>query len=397
MNILLLTDVFFPDTIGGAGRVAYHQSLELSMKGHQVHVITRNPDNKLPACESLNPCLHIHRIFTPGDDSIKLILFEIKGGLQKIKKLSRNINFHIVCIHQSLAAIGPLLSGVLKNIPAIYYFHSPWHAEFLIKSRMSGLKTGIIASIMRFIEKRVLKRTSRVIVLSRFMAGKISEIHNYPAAGITIIPGGVDLEYFHLPSGGREGMKRELALPLDKTILVTVRNLVPRMGLENLITAFGRSVLLKEKCLLLIGGRGPLEVRLKALSEKLKLKDSIKFLGYIPGEVLPRIYQAADYFILPTEQLEGFGLVILEAMACGTPVIGTPVGAIPDVIGAFDQRLIFKGTSWKDIKDKLESVIENPVSYSYKPKTVRDFVENNYSWEKVADEFEKEAMRLISP
>jgi glycosyltransferase involved in cell wall biosynthesis len=395
MNILILTDVFFPDTIGGAGKVAYHQSLELSRKRHQVHVITRNPGNRLPPFESLNPGLHIHRISMPVRGSVSLILSEIRGGLLKARELSRGMDINTVCIHQSLSAIGPLLSGVLKNIPVLYYFHSPWHEEYLIKNKRNGLKTGIAASIMRFIEKRILMKASRVIVLSRFMASKVSEIHHYPEGRITIIPGGVDLEYFHLPPAGREALKRELSLSPDKIILLTVRNLVTRMGLENLLTAFGRSEVLKEKCILLVGGRGPLEDRLKAMAEDFNLEDSVRFLGYIPGETLPRLYQAADYFILPTEQLEGFGLVILEAMACGTPVLGTPVGAIPEIIDAFDRRLISDSSDWQDLKRKMEELVNKSEDYTYNPQRCREFVEKNYSWKKTADAFEENISELL--
>ena len=72
------------------------------------------------------------------------------------------------------------------------------------------------------------------------------------------------------------------------------------------------------------------------------------------------------------------------------------MGAIPELIESFDARLLFKGTSHKKIKEKLEDVIENPNTYNYSPKTCRDFVKGAFSWEKVADEFEKEAMRLFS-
>jgi len=291
------------------------------------------------------------------------------------------------------------MSGCLKDLPAIYYFHSPWHEEFLIKRSRdivgSGLKIRIIAFSMELIEKMILKKASSVIVLSKFMSERVLKIHNCPNARIRLIPGGVDLDCFLPPGGDKEEVKKELLLPFNKTIFLTVRNLVPRMGLENLLEAFGRSEFLKRRCLLLIGGTGLLEGRLKNMAEKFNLGESVNFLGHIQQKTLPKIYQAADFFILPTERLEGFGLVILEAMACGTPVLGTPVGAIPEVIGLFDERLIFQGTTWKDIKEKIENVIENPDRYQYEPVACRKFVEENFSWEKVADEFEKEAMRLI--
>jgi glycosyltransferase involved in cell wall biosynthesis len=110
---------------------------------------------------------------------------------------------------------------------------------------------------------------------------------------------------------------------------------------------------------------------------------------------LSRYYQAADFFVLPTRELEGFGLVILEAMACGTPVLGTPIGAIPETVGLFDKNLLFEGSQGKDMKTKLEDVINRPEKYRFDPQACRKFVEERFSWEKMADAFEREVMRLI--
>lgn len=298
-----------------------------------------------------------------------------------------------------MVAIGPLLLGCCKNIPVLYYYHSPWHEEFLTKKLdgggRSGQKERVVASLMRLIEKRILLKTSRVIVLSQFMGDRVSSLHHYPADRIIRIPGGVDLKRFNLPEYGTKSVKIKLGIPLDKTIFLTVRNLVPRMGLEELIEAFNSSRILKNKGLLLIGGKGHLENRLKSLVKRYNLYDAVRFLGHIPEKDLPQMYQAADLLILPTKELEGFGLVILEALACGTPVLGTPVGAIPEVIGSFGRRLIFNGTSCSDIKKKMEELIERLDIYNFDPKVCRKFVVDNFSWKKVADDFEKVAMELI--
>jgi len=166
------------------------------------------------------------------------------------------------------------------------------------------------------------------------------------------------------------------------------------MGIENLIEAFNQSDTLRRKGSLLIGGQGFLENRLKAMVENYKLQQIIRFLGHIPEPDLPGTYQAADFFVLPTRNLEGFGLVILEAMASGTPVLGTPVGAIPEVIVAFDERLIFNGTGWREIRKKMEEVIERPDQFRFDPKACRRFVEEGFSWKKIATDFEEEMIRV---
>ena len=134
---------------------------------------------------------------------------------------------------------------------------------------------------------------------------------------------------------------------------------------------------------------------LRAMVKDYDLDGAVKFLGRVSEEDLPRYYQAADFFVLPTRELEGFGLVILEAMACGTPVLGTPIGAIPETVGLFDRKLLFEGTQSEDIKTKLEDVIIRPEIYRFDPQACRKFVEERYSWEKMADAFEREVMSLI--
>jgi glycosyltransferase involved in cell wall biosynthesis len=399
MKMMLLADVFFPDTIGGAGRVVYHLALELSRKGHDIHIVTRNDNGKWPSHQEIAPNLFVHRFFSPSKESLGLFFKETRNSCFLAKGLARKVKFDLLCTHQSLVAIGPLLSREFKQIPLIHYFHSPWHEEFLVKKREDsgkpGKKNRAVALLMRRIEKRILFRAARVIVLSEYMRDRALEIHNYTEDRAVKIPGGVDLDHYRLPTEGEAAAKEVEKLPTNKTIFLTVRNLVPRMGLETLLESFSQSRVLREKGLLLIGGRGFLENNLKAQVEGSSLQDTVHFLGYVPDEDLLQFYQASDFFVLPTRELEGFGLVILEAMASGTPVLGTPVGGIPEVIGLFDKRLIFDGTGWQDMRNKLEEVVERPDSFRFDPQDCRAFVERNFSWKKAADAFEQEAKRCI--
>ena len=117
MKVLMLTDVFFPDTIGGAGRVAYHLGLELSRKGHEVHIISRNPDGKFLNHQKYNPSIFVHRFLSPQQESIRCFLSEIKNSYSIAKNLSRQVEFEIVCIHQSMVAWGLFFQVNLKTFP----------------------------------------------------------------------------------------------------------------------------------------------------------------------------------------------------------------------------------------------------------------------------------------
>jgi glycosyltransferase involved in cell wall biosynthesis len=399
MKILMLADVFYPDTVGGAGKVIYHLAQELGGKSHEIHIITRNDDGKWPSHQELTPNLAVHRFFSPSKESLSLFLREIRNSHLLAKKLAQKVEFDLLCTHQSLVAIGPLLSRQFRQIPLIHYFHSPWYEEFLVKKQVDRAKTGIrnktIAFLMRKIEKRILFRATKVIVLSEYMRDRAREIHNYPEDRTVKIPGGVDLVRYNLANGGKGAAKEAAKLPANRTVFLTVRNLVPRMGLETLIESFNQSRVLRDKGLLLVGGKGFLEDHLKAQVKSANLQDAVRFLGYIAEKDLPLFYQASNFFVLPTRELEGFGLVNLEAMASGTPVLGTPVGGIPEVLGLFDKRLIFGGTGWRDMKNKLEEVIERPDSFRFEPQDCRAFVEANFSWKKAADAFEEEIVKLV--
>ena len=184
MKILILTDVFFPDTTGGAGRVVYYLCLELSKRGHEVHVFTRNPNKELPFFEKFKNGFFIHRFVLSENESLCLIYKEAKNSYSLAKKITNETTFDCVCIHQSMAAIGPLLSSSLRDIPIIYYFHSPWHEEYLIKKvtedNKVNLKDRIISTIMKMVERRILNRSKKVIVLSNYMREKVLQIHGYP-------------------------------------------------------------------------------------------------------------------------------------------------------------------------------------------------------------------------
>src|SRR4030042_1445343 len=102
MNILMLADVLYPDTVGGSGRVVYHLGLELSRKGHEVHVVTRNTDGRLIQEQQLYPSFYVHRFLSPQKESMNQFLSEIRYSLSIVKRLYNEIRFDIACAHQSM-------------------------------------------------------------------------------------------------------------------------------------------------------------------------------------------------------------------------------------------------------------------------------------------------------
>ena len=122
-----------------------------------------------------------------------------------------------------------------------------------------------------------------------------------------------------------------------------------RMGLENLIDAMRIVAKRVPDVLLMLAGAGPLSGELKVRIEEHGLGENVTQLGRIPDSDLPLAYRGADISVVPTEALEGFGMITLESLASGTPALVTPVGGLPEVLETFSPECIFPGTSVAEI------------------------------------------------
>ena len=227
------------------------------------------------------------------------------------------------------------------------------------------------------------------MVLSQYMKQKVMDIHRIPEDRIVVNPGGVDLDRFK-PSKKRNLLKEELQFPVGKIHLLTVRNLEPRMGLDNLLKAI---CLLKNKentVHLIIGGDGPERKNLENMIQNYGLSNDVTMTGFIRSDRLTKYYCAADFFILPTRFLEGFGLVTPESMACGTPVIGTPVGGTREILSGFDPQFLFEDVTPEAMADGITKSIESHLQYPHRYNSLRlrcrEYVEKNYSWHRHVDQ-----------
>jgi glycosyltransferase involved in cell wall biosynthesis len=137
--------------------------------------------------------------------------------------------------------------------------------------------------------------------------------------------------------------------------------------------------------LLLIGGAGSLRAHFERLAASLDLQPHVRFLGFIPEADLPRYYQAADAFVLPTRELEGFGLVTVEALACGTPVLGTAVGATPEILRPLNPLLLFRDQTPEAMAEHLGRLLETHLhereAIRHLRWACRRHVEEHYNWD----------------
>jgi glycosyltransferase involved in cell wall biosynthesis len=316
----------------------------------------------------------------------KSIMSDCRGTF---RSLEENFSFDIINFHQPFSAVGVLSSTGSRRVPLVYTCHSLSFEEYISRSSsprnpIKWLLHHLQISARKSIEQKVLKRSDQIVVLSEYTRKKLQQTYGLSSLKVSLIPGGVDLERFR-PSTDNTPIRARLDLPQDKFILFTVRNLVPRMGLENLISAFEIVQNGRRDLLLVIGGEGPLEPELKEQVRRYGVEDYVRFAGYIPDEDLPSYYQMADLFILPTIELEGFGLVTVEALASGLPVLGTPVGGTREILTKLGADYLFEDSTPQSIATGILKALNgwatNKAAYESIAQTCREAAEQHYSWD----------------
>jgi glycosyltransferase involved in cell wall biosynthesis len=218
-----------------------------------------------------------------------------------------------------------------------YGVHSPLVAE--LRDGVVGppsWKQRVAWRLAWHIERRVLKISDLVHCDSDYTRGVMAAEHPGAFSAKTVVlPGWVDAERFRPPSVSKDALRACLGAPWQAAVptFFSLRRLVPRMGLDTLVEAAAILARDGRTFRVVIGGDGPGRASLEALASARGVADRVVFVGQIPEIRLANSYAAADCFVLPTRALECFGLIVLEAYACGIPVVGVPVGAIPEVMG----------------------------------------------------------------
>ncbi|MAG91760.1 glycosyl transferase family 1 [Candidatus Woesearchaeota archaeon] len=271
-----------------------------------------------------------------------------------------------------------LLASTLKSIykkPLIVTIHG---------SDLFPLKN----SLFRYIQKSVLNACDVCTVNS--IATKNEVIRRFPEFShkIKVIPMGVDTKFF-VP----KNVKFKYKQYSNKKIALFVGRLNEQKGIEYLIKSLKNVKQKFPNTLLLIIGEGRYREKLEELVDSLELSDFVEFLGAVPHSKIIDYYNLADVFVMPsiTSKIgtEGQGLVLLEAMACGTCVIGTNTGGIPFIIKNNQSGLLVKEKSQSDLANKIIKIIGDNKLRNNFSKNASKFVKSNYSWQKIVKEFEK--------
>ncbi len=388
-HVLHVTDAFPPEH-GGVERVVEQLAAGQAARGWKVTVLTKSVPGA-PPVEMRSDGVYVLR-YPHASRPTPLVYGSTWCSTRSIARGLRLADRpDLVHYHLTLSAQGPL--GVFARTPSVYSFYGPWHGEFAVEAEELLARSGPAyraylraqMNMQRALQRRLLRRVDRIVVLSEFSRGRVAELAPQRAADAVVIPGGIDPQRF-LPGDVNETLRGELALPPDAFVVLTVRRLACRMGLDMLLDALAlvRADLPRVHCV--IAGEGPLRHELEQRAGTLGLNDLVHFLGYVPDERLPDLYRLADLFIAPTRAEENFGLIVLEAAACGTPVAATPVGSLPELLRATDPRCLAREVSAAAIAEVLRRAIaEHAEAKRHAIDVVAPRVHERFAWPRIVE------------
>lgn len=367
MNVLQIGKGWFPEESGGLNRYFYDCQQYLPNTSMAIQGLVTGSDKIVETTDK-----QVHT-FGSAEVSLKQRWSTLRNTFQGLKQREQ---YDLISTHFAMYTF-PLLD-LLKE-PMVVHFHGPWACE----GQAEGNRW-VAANAKKGIEKLVYGRAKRFIVLSEAFKSVLMSNYNVPGALVSVVPGGVDLERFNCSLQPQQA-RQQLNWDTGRPTILAVRRLAKRMGLEQLIKAIAQVKKQHPDVLLKIAGKGYQAKVLQKLIDELDLHHNVELLGYVADDVLPVCYQAADFSIVPSQSLEGFGLICLESLATGTPVLGTPVGGIPEVLSPLNDKMVLGGNQVNDLSQGIKDVLSGDLVLPSAAQC-RRYVEKNYSWTTVSDQ-----------
>ncbi len=365
-NIGLAAPYFHPH-VGGVESHVYELAKHLSARGYTVEVLTSNSENVAP--EEPMDGFVVRRAKCWG----KPFTTPIAPG---IKKLVRQGDYDLIHVHTPppITDLFVLSAARKQNVPSVLTYHCDLELEKIGKYAV-GLYN-------RALQRRVLSMAdSLVVTTTGYGRTSRSVWHIEPH----VVPNAVDPTEFH-PQIDGVCIRDKLGLDRDDFMVLFVGRLVPHKGVQHLIDAV--AVLNRDmgkKAYLVVVGKGPHEIFLRERARKVRCEKVI-FAGRVSREDLPRYYAAADVFVLPSiSRLEAFGIVTLEAMASGKPVLVSNIPGVRDVVDDGVEGLIIEPLDPKGTAKKIAWVMEHPEEARRMGEMGRKKVEEKYNWSKVVE------------
>ena len=382
-RLCIVTHTFLPH-VGGIERVVYEQGKLLMRLGFDVTVLTSRMHTaesyvvdgiKVRCYDSLNAAFGL---------GIPYPIPQVNSFKPFYKCVNETDLVHVHG-HPYLSSLYAAKLGKFTGKPVVLTQHNTFIAyEGGFWDHIEWLNDATVG-------KQVLKSADRIITVSNATKRYVLSLGANPAK-TSVLHNGVDIDRFKPKKPIRDEKRRQLGIPNDATVVLTVRRLVYKNGIDTLIETAAKALKQNPRLIFLVIGTGPDYETVQKNTQQLGISNNFRLTGFVSDIDLPNYYNAADLFVLPSKSGEGLPLVALEAMASGLPVIATNVGGISEII-----REDYGNLVPPDSPDSMaEAILEfSHTNTSALKNDLRMIVEQNFSWEKNVERLIEKYEELI--
>ena len=379
MNIAMITWEYPPRIVGGIARHCEGLAQALSELGHDVHVFTLD----FPGTSTYEEMKNIRIYRTPTEvghpNFLTWVLLFNHFMEKRIADVSQTVGLEVLHVHDWLTAPASVALKKFIRKPMVFTVHSTEHGR-------SGLHTPDSFTIDG-LEWWATYEANKVIVTSGAMKGEVCGHFNIPHEKVQVIPNAIDLSKYHGDFDRRALRARYGVQPHEKLILCIGR-LVPQKGVEYLIQAAPLVSQRYPESKFIIVGDGWYRDHLEWAANSTGRRWRITFTGFIPDSDLVSLTRAADVMVVPSIY-EPFGIVALEGMAAGVPVVASQVGGLTEFIEHDKTGVLTYPRKPDSIAWGINHVLSNPDHARWMIQNARETVQRVYSWEAVAKKTSK--------
>lgn len=363
MKILQVPTRFYP-YIGGVENYVFNLSKALVKRGHQVKIVCANePKSDLTQIEGIE-IDRLSYICKIANTNISLSL-----PIALLKERFDVIHAHIPT---PWSADWSVFHARLRNKPLFLSYYNDIVGD--------GFNDGLAQIYNQTFLRCVLKIAQKIFILQPNYI-KASKHLNPFRDKIEVLPCGVDfLRFFP-----RENTKK----PLTIFFLSILDEFHKYKGLTHLLKAVAQVKKKRPNIQLIVGGEGKLKNCYRSLTKELGIQTNVEFVGFIPEEDLSQYYQSASVFVLPSiTHQEGFGMVLLEALACGTPVISTPLVGVAQELKRYQCGIVVNPRDTSELSRALINLLTNKEKRKTLANNGRKLVEAKYGWNRIVKKLE---------
>ncbi len=382
MRILHISSEYPPQQIFGLGRYVSDLSREQVAQGHEVAVLT----NSLGGVDRdlVDRGVHVHRVEyppppMPPTPAAPVTAFNVHLQ-QRAWSLGRKGlgDPEVVVSHDWLTALaGHHIAGRL-GLPHLWTVHD------LVHGKRFGTVTQLDDRIAHSIERWATRKADLILVNSGAIGDEIAKVHGAAKDRVELLHPGIDLTACETSQDeSRLRMFRSCFAKPDESLVTFTGRLDLEKGIDTLVNGFSMLRRRLPNVRLAIAGRGALQTTIEEHIRKLDLGGAVTLCGYLEGQVLRSFYSISDVHVCPSHY-EPFGLVALEAMAVGTPVIVSDTGGLRDIVSTSKVGRRFPVRDSEALGDSLFELLNNPTLRRRLGRAGRDHVRGKFAWPSLA-------------